>query len=94
MLQEMVNYAVEHKASQAALHKVFYHKFREKYPWLPTRIIKGCYRDAVRRTRSFRKIKKKGIAKTDKSVDEVRVKLMNPYQGLTSLTELKILKTN
>ncbi len=43
MLQEMVNYAVEHKASQSTLHTVFYRKFREKYPWLPTRVIKGCY---------------------------------------------------
>ena len=68
MLQEMVNYAVEHKASQATLHKVFYHRFRDRYPWLPTRIIKGCYRDAVRRAKSFRELKKKGIAKTDKPV--------------------------
>ena len=68
MLQEMVDYAVEHKASQATLHKVFYHKFREKYPWLPTRVIKGCYRNAVRRAKSFRELKKKGIAKTDKPI--------------------------
>lgn len=68
MLQEMVNYAVEHKASQATLHRVFYHRFREKYPWLPTRIIKGCYRDAVRRAKSFRELKKKGIARTDEPI--------------------------
>jgi len=68
MLQEMVEYAVENKASQATLHKVFYRKFREKYPWLPTRVIKGCYRDAVRRAKSFRELKKKGIAKTNKPV--------------------------
>ena len=68
MLQEMVNYAVEHKASQATLHKVFYRKFRKKYPWLPTRIIKGCYRDAVRRAKSFRELKKKGMAKTNKPI--------------------------
>ena len=68
MLQEMVEYAVEHKASQATLHKVFYRKFREKYPWLSTRVIKGCIRDAVRRAKSFRELKKKGIAKTDKPV--------------------------
>ena len=68
MLQEMVDYAVEHKASQSTLHKLFYHKFREKYPWIPTRVIKGCYKDAVRRAKSFRGLKKKGIAKTDKPV--------------------------
>ena len=68
MLQEMVNFAIEHRASQFTLHKFFYRKFREMYPWLPTRVIKGCYRDAVRRAKSFRELKKKGLAKTDKPV--------------------------
>ncbi len=66
MLQGIVDYAVEHRASQYTLHKVFYHKFREKYPWLPSRVIKGCYRDAVRRAKSFRELKKKGLARTGK----------------------------
>jgi len=66
MLVEMVEYAVEHKASQSTLHKVFYEKFRERYPWLPTRVIKGAYRDAVRRAKSFRERKKKGKVYKDK----------------------------
>jgi IS605 OrfB family transposase len=66
MLVEMVNYAIEHKASQNTLHKVFYRKFRERYPWLPTRVIKGAYRDAVRRAKSFREAKKRGKVYTDK----------------------------
>jgi transposase, IS605 OrfB family, central region len=66
MLKEMVEYAVEHKASQSTLHKVFYSRFRERYPWLPTRVIKGAYRDAVRRAKSFRELKKKGRAYTDR----------------------------
>ena len=66
MLREMVEYAVVHKASQSTLHKVFYLKFRERYPRLPTRVIKGAYRDAVRRAKSFRKLKKRGKAYTDK----------------------------
>jgi len=66
MLQEMVEYAVEHKASQNTLHRVFYPKIRERYPWLPTRVIKGAYRDAVRRAKSFRELKRKGRAYTDK----------------------------
>jgi IS605 OrfB family transposase len=66
MLVEMVEYAVEHKASQETLHKVFYKKFRERYPWLPTRVIKGAYRDAVRRAKSFRERMKKGKAYKDK----------------------------
>jgi len=68
MLQEMVEYAVEHRASQSTLHKIFYHKFREEYPWLPTRIIKGCYRDAARRAKSFRELKERGATKTDRPV--------------------------
>jgi IS605 OrfB family transposase len=66
MLVEMVEYAVKYKASQETLHSVFYEKFRERYPWLPTRVIKGAYRDAARRAKSFRERKKKGKAYKDK----------------------------
>jgi IS605 OrfB family transposase len=66
MLVEMVEYAVKYKASQETLHSVFYEKFRERYPWLPTRVIKGAYRDAVRRAKSFRERKKKGKVHKDK----------------------------
>jgi len=71
MLKEMVEYAVEHKASQSTLHRVFYSKLRERYSWLPTRVIKGAYRDAVRRAKSFRELKKRGRAYTDKP--EIRI---------------------
>uniref|UniRef100_A0A7J2U403 Transposase n=1 Tax=Ignisphaera aggregans TaxID=334771 RepID=A0A7J2U403_9CREN len=66
MLVEMVSYAVEHKASQSTLHKVFYKRFRERYPRLPTRVIKGAYRDAVRRAKSFRERMKRGKVYKDK----------------------------
>jgi IS605 OrfB family transposase len=66
MLVEMVEYAVKYKASQETLHRVFYEKFRERYPWLPTRVIKGAYRDAVRRAKSFRERRKRGKAYRDK----------------------------
>jgi putative transposase len=66
MLGEMLCYALEHRASQSTLHRIFYNRFREEYPWLPTRIIKGCYRDAIRRARSFKKLKKKGQAERDR----------------------------
>ncbi|MCC6033562.1 MAG: IS200/IS605 family accessory protein TnpB-related protein [Desulfurococcaceae archaeon] len=66
MLVEMVEYAVKYKASQETLHSVFYEKFREKYPWLPTRVIKGAYRDAVRRAKSFRERRRKGKVYKDK----------------------------
>ncbi len=70
MVEEMVEYAVRHNTSQATLHKVFYAKFRTEYPWLPTRLIKGAYRDAVRRAKSFRAAKKRGKAYTE--MPEVR----------------------
>ena len=66
MLVEMVEYAVKYRASQETLHKVFYEEFRVRYPWLPTRVIKGAYRDAVRRAKSFRERRKKGKAYRDR----------------------------
>ncbi len=62
----MVGYTVEHDASQSTLRKVFYEKFRKKHPWLLTRIIKGAYRDAIRRAKSYRELRKRGRAYTGK----------------------------
>ena len=70
MLGEMTDYVLEYRASQSTLHRIFYNRFREEYPWLPTRIIKGCYRDAIRRARSFKKKKRKG--ETEKDRPEIR----------------------
>jgi IS605 OrfB family transposase len=70
MVEEMAEYAVRHGASQATLHKTFYAKFRREHPWLPTRLIKGAYRDAARRAKSFRDTKKRGKAYTE--MPEVR----------------------
>ncbi len=75
MVEEMAEYAVRHNASQATLHKVFYAKFRAEYPWLPTRLIKGAYCDAVRRAKSFRAAKKRDRAYT-KAPEVRRVALM------------------
>jgi len=66
MIGEMVEYALEHNASQKTLHRVFYERYRREYPWIPTRVIKGAYRDAVRRAKSFRERLKKGKAYTRK----------------------------
>jgi len=57
MLVELVDYAVRYKASQGTLHRVFYNKYRSRYPWLPTRVVKGCMRDALRISKSFRRSK-------------------------------------
>jgi putative transposase len=66
MVSEMVEYALKHNASQKTLHRVFYERYRREYPWMPTRVIKGAYRDAVRRAKSFRERLKKGRAYTSK----------------------------
>jgi IS605 OrfB family transposase len=66
MIGEMVEYALEHNASQKTLHRVFYEMYRRQYPWIPTRVIKGAYRDAARRAKSFRERLKKGKAYTRK----------------------------
>jgi putative transposase len=66
MVSEMVEYALKHNASQKTLHRVFYERYRREYPWMPTRVIKGAYRDAVRRAKSFRERLKKGKARTSK----------------------------
>ncbi len=66
MVGEMVEYALKHNASQNTLHRVFYERYRREYPWIPSRVIKGAYRDAVRRAKSFRERLKKGKAYTSK----------------------------
>ncbi len=48
--------------------KLLYKRFREKYPDLPSHYIHEAIRDASQRLKSFKKLKKKGLAKTDKPV--------------------------
>jgi len=55
MLVELLGYAVRYKASQGTLHRMFYSRYRSRYPWLPTRVIKGCMRDALWIAKSFRR---------------------------------------
>jgi len=57
MLVELVDYAVRYKASLKTLHRMFYNKYRSRYPWLPTRVVKGCMRDALWISKSFRRSK-------------------------------------
>ena len=48
--------------------KILYKRFREKYPSIPSHYIHEAIRDASQRIKSFRKLKKKGLARTDKPV--------------------------
>jgi len=66
MLVEEIDFALKNKATQKILHRTFYKQYRKEFPWLATRVIKGSYRDVLRRVKSFNKLKRKGKAKTDK----------------------------
>jgi len=66
MLVEEIDFALKNHATQKILHQEFYKKYRKEFPWLATRVIKGSFRDALRRVKSFNKLKRKGIAKTDR----------------------------
>jgi len=67
MVKEAIEYAVENNVrSLAKLHRALYRRFREEHPEMPTRLVKGAITDAVRRAKSFLKLKKRGRAYTDK----------------------------
>jgi len=48
--------------------KTLYKRFRKKHPDIPSHYIHEAIRDASQRLKSFRKLKKKGLAKTEKPV--------------------------
>ena len=48
--------------------KILYKRFREKYPDVPSHYIHEAIRDAYQRIKSFKKLKRRGLAKTDKPV--------------------------
>ncbi len=48
------------------LHERFYNHYKEKYPFLPSRVIEGSYIVAGRIVKSFRERKKRGLTRKDK----------------------------
>jgi len=66
MLVEMIGFTLKNDATQKTLHRAFYKQYRKEFPWLATRVIKGSYRDVLKRVKSFKELKMKGKAKTDK----------------------------
>jgi IS605 OrfB family transposase len=48
------------------LHERFYSDYKEKYPFLPSRVIEGAYIVAGRIVKSFRERKKEGLTRKDK----------------------------
>jgi IS605 OrfB family transposase len=48
------------------LHERFYSDYKEKYPFLPSRVIEGSYIVAGRIVKSFRERRKRGLTRKDK----------------------------
>ena len=48
------------------LHERFYNHYKEKYLFLPSRVIEGAYIVASRIVKSFRERRKKGLTRKDK----------------------------
>jgi IS605 OrfB family transposase len=70
--KKIVNEMIEIILSEALpttrkkLHERFYNHYKEKYPFLPSRVIEGAYIVAGRIVKSFRERKKEGLTRKDK----------------------------
>jgi len=70
--RKIVNEMIEVILSEALqttrkkLHERFYNHYKEKYPFLPSRVIEGSYIVAGRIVKSFRERRKKGLTRKDK----------------------------
>ena len=70
--KKIVNEMIEIILSEALpttrkkLHERFYNHYKEKYPFLPSRVIEGAYIVAGRIVKSFRERRKRGLTKKDK----------------------------
>ncbi|WP_048087471.1 IS200/IS605 family accessory protein TnpB-related protein [Metallosphaera yellowstonensis] len=54
------------QTTRKKLHERFYSDYKEKYPFLPSRVIEGSYIVAGRIVKSFRERKKRGLTRKDK----------------------------
>jgi len=69
ILIEAVDYMWRNRiASWTRAKKKLYAMFRTRYPDIPSHYIHEAIRDASQRIKSFRKLKKKGLARTEKPV--------------------------
>ncbi|AEE94685.1 IS607 transposase protein TnpB [Acidianus hospitalis W1] len=70
--RKIVNEMIEVILSEALpttrkkLHERFYNHYKEKYPFLPSRVIEGAYIVAGRIVKSFKERKKEGLTRKDK----------------------------
>jgi len=69
ILVEAVDYMWRNRiASWTRAKKKLYAMFRTRYPDIPSHYVHEAIRDASQRIKSFRKLKKKGLARTEKPV--------------------------
>jgi len=54
------------QTTRKKLHERFYNHYKEKYSFLPSRVIEGSYIVAGRIVKSFRERRKKGLTRKDK----------------------------
>ncbi|WP_048087269.1 IS200/IS605 family accessory protein TnpB-related protein, partial [Metallosphaera yellowstonensis] len=54
------------QTTRKKLHERFYSHYKEKYPFLPSRVIEGSYIVAGRIVKSFRERRKRGLTRKDK----------------------------
>ncbi|WP_243671719.1 IS200/IS605 family accessory protein TnpB-related protein [Vulcanisaeta sp. JCM 16161] len=68
MVNEMIEVILSEDlpTTRKKLHDRFYNYYKEKYPFLPSRVIEGAYIVAGRIVKSFRRRVKKGLARRDK----------------------------
>ena len=69
--RKIINEMIEVILSEALLttkkklHERFYSDYKEKYPFLPSRVIEGAYIVAGRIVKSFRERRKRGLTRKD-----------------------------
>ncbi|BDB98057.1 IS200/IS605 family accessory protein TnpB-related protein [Saccharolobus caldissimus] len=68
MVNEMINVILSEglPTTRKKLHERFYNHYKEKYPFLPSRVIEGSYIIAGRIVKSFRERRKKGLTRKEK----------------------------
>ncbi|MEJ2781840.1 IS200/IS605 family accessory protein TnpB-related protein [Stygiolobus sp. CP850M] len=64
MIEVILSEALQ--TTRKKLHERFYSDYKEKYPFLPSRVIEGAYIVAGRIVKSFRERRKKGLTRKDK----------------------------
>jgi IS605 OrfB family transposase len=68
MVNEMIDVILSEglPTTRKKLHERFYNHYKEKYPFLPSRVIEGAYTVASRIVKSFREKMKRGLTRKDK----------------------------